>query len=100
MAKVDETSPVVRGDRCWLWTGAVDPKGYGQFKLRGKARWAHRVSYELSHSRLRPGLDINHICFNRSCVNPRHLRATSRQANSSRQPSRAQVAALAEEAPF
>jgi hypothetical protein len=64
---------------CWLWTGAKTSKGYGLLKI-DKLNWrAHRVAYFLKHDVMPPLLD--HICQNRLCVNPEHLRAVSNREN-------------------
>lgn len=57
---------------CWLWTAALDDKGYGMFKFRGRMWKAHRVAYLLACDE--PGdLDICHRCDVPACVNPAHL---------------------------
>lgn len=69
----------------WIWTGRVDGNGYGQFKFRGQARGAHRVSYLLFKGRIRNGNDIDHNrhkCDVSRCVHPEHLRQMTRHANS------------------
>lgn len=73
--KVDTT-----GD-CWLWIGSRDVNGYGRIKAgRPSPSLAHRVAYELSVGEILDGMEIDHRCHNRSCVNPSHLRlATSKQ---------------------
>lgn len=58
-----------RSDGCWLWTGAMQPSGYGTF--RGRA--AHRITYELFVGPIPENLTIDHLCRVRSCVNPAHL---------------------------
>lgn len=69
--KVDRRGP----DECWLWTGAKNPQGYGNFWTRedGSVN-AHRMAYRL----LRPdvdltGLVLDHLCRTPACVNPNHL---------------------------
>lgn len=65
----------VRRERggCWRWTGYTDRKGYGQMKVEGKARWAHRILHLLFRGGLPEGEHVHHICGNPSCVNPEHL---------------------------
>ena len=70
---------------CWLWTGATNELGYGQVRVEGKNRKAHRVSYELANGSIPKGLMIDHICHTPSCVRPEHLRlATSKQNQENR----------------
>lgn len=72
-SKVDKKiSPI----GCWLWTGAVNKKGYGDFYLqRGKRIhvMAHRLSYEMSFGAIPHGLLACHRCDNPPCINPSHL---------------------------
>jgi hypothetical protein len=44
-------------------------------------RSAHRISWELHNSQIPEGMEIDHICHNRGCVNPSHLRLASRAEN-------------------
>lgn len=83
-AKVDK-----RGDdECWLWLatkGGRDYKegnGYGYIDHLGKNKRAHRVSYEMHIGEIPPGLQIDHKCHHRSCVNPSHLRLATQSQNS------------------
>lgn len=66
---------------CWLWTAYTDHKGYGRFKLDGKAERAHRVSYEALVGPIPEGLQLDHLCRVRSCVNPDHMEAVTNREN-------------------
>ena len=66
---------------CILWTGYKTEKGYGKVNVFQIIKRAHRVSYELANGPIAPGLQIDHKCHNPSCVNPKHLRATTHKQN-------------------
>lgn len=59
---------------CWVWNAFRDPKGYGRFQYGSKdARLAYNVSYGLMVGDVPPGLELDHLCLNKACVNPYHL---------------------------
>lgn len=68
---------------CWDWTAAVDPAtGYGKVHIApGATANAHRAGYELLVGAVPDGLDLDHLCRNRRCVNPAHLEPVTRQEN-------------------
>jgi hypothetical protein len=68
-------------DRCWNWTGAVMHNGYGQFGRGGGYVLAHRWSYEYFIEIIPPGHDCHHVCYNRQCVNPYHLKPLTNKEN-------------------
>lgn len=73
---------VVKTDTCWLWMGAKS-KGYGRYRIvRGaNSRRCHRVSWELAHGPIPPGMVVMHSCDNPSCVNPAHLSLGTQRDN-------------------
>ncbi len=64
------------------------PSGYGEVRNNGKIRRAHIVSYEQNIGQVPKGMDLDHLCRIRSCVNPMHLEPVSRLVNLSRSPHR------------
>lgn len=72
---------VEKTDTCWLWKASIRGGGYGQFFWNRKIGEAHRFSYELVKGEIAEGLDIDHLCRVRNCVNPNHLEAVTRREN-------------------
>jgi hypothetical protein len=55
---------------CWNFTGRIQKNGYG---YTGSHVYAHRHFYINMVGPIPDGLTIDHLCRNRSCVNPEHL---------------------------
>lgn len=80
-------------ERFWAKVGLPDPEtgcmewlasktwGYGQFGMGKVPRRAHRISYTALVGPIPEGLDLDHLCRNRACVNPEHLEPVTRQVN-------------------
>lgn len=69
---------------CWLWMGALAATGYGVIGLGARSEGvdlAHRVSYRLHCGEIPTGLDLDHLCRTRCCVNPDHLEPVTRRVN-------------------
>jgi hypothetical protein len=68
-------------NECWEWKTGKKGDGYGQFYVHSIPVAAHRYSYELHYGVIPAGLEIDHLCRNRSCVNPYHLEAVTKRVN-------------------
>lgn len=73
----------VCGSGCWEWQGGLSA-GYGVFHIGYTQFAAHRISYLWSNGSLTPGLQIDHLCNNKCCVNPKHLKEVTPQENTLR----------------
>lgn len=79
------SAPAHRPDlgACWVWTGALTPDGYGSFGVTWMAtNSAHRWSY-WHHTGSLPadGLELDHLCHVRRCVNPHHMEPVTHAEN-------------------
>jgi hypothetical protein len=72
---------------CWIWGGTIAQHGYGIVNGYGfgttdpKRQYAHRVFYILYKGPVPEGMEIDHLCRVRCCVNPDHLEAVTPKVN-------------------
>jgi len=76
----------VTEEGCWEWTGYIAKNGYAIFRLPDKRTTAHRAAYELLVGPIPEGLTLDHLCYNRRCVNPAHLEPVTQRENTLRSP--------------
>lgn len=75
-AKVEKT------ESCWNWTAAKTHNGYGVAYLPNhKQQVAHKIAYRMLVGEVPDGIELDHTCHNRSCVNPDHLRQATHKQN-------------------
>ena len=70
---------------CWHWTGCLT-SGYGRFNRSAEVGYkllqlAHRFSWEYFIGPIPDGMQIDHLCRVRNCVNPYHLEVVSCKQN-------------------
>lgn len=66
---------------CWERLVGIRPDGYTRIRVDDSRPYAHRYCYELFLGEIPEGLDLDHLCRNRSCVKPSHLEPVTHKEN-------------------
>lgn len=73
---------------CIEWLGRHDGSGYAYASIGGKRGWGgrrgwrlHRWTWTAERGPIPDGMYIDHLCRNRGCVNPEHLRVVTPRQN-------------------
>lgn len=72
--------------RCWLWRGVIAKDGYGHVTIETIQCLVHVVTYEWLMGPVPEGLQLDHLCRVRNCVNPSHLEPVTAKVNTLRSP--------------
>jgi hypothetical protein len=56
---------------CWIYQGGLNSNGYGR----------HRKAWEALVGPIPDGMEIDHLCRNRACVNPEHMELVTHREN-------------------
>jgi hypothetical protein len=72
---------VNKTESCWLWTASKMTGGYGSFSWSTHRSTAHRFAYETFVGPIPEGIEVDHLCFHRDCVNPEHLALVTKAQN-------------------
>ena len=81
---IEKIASRVRHDEvsgCMVWTGDKTSNGYGRMVVDGKRKRVHRLMYERVNGEIPDSMVIDHVCRNRLCCNPEHLRVVSNREN-------------------
>lgn len=68
-------------DGCWVYMRGLDRCGYAQIIVDGRMSMAHRVVYEHEVGPIPEGMEIDHLCRVRNCLNPQHMEVVTRRQN-------------------
>ena len=72
---------VDKTETCWNWAGTENGRGYGFFWDGNKYVQVHRYAYQKLKGVIPNGLQVDHLCFNKLCINPAHLEAVTPREN-------------------
>ena len=63
--------------QCWPWLGALAGSGYASSYNGKRVMQASRYVYGVFYGDIPADFTVDHLCFNKACVNPWHLEAVS-----------------------
>lgn len=70
---------------CWTWTLSCNAQGYAQRNVGGGVvKRMHKVMWEALNDPVPDGLELDHLCEHRDCVNPGHLEPVTHAVNCAR----------------
>lgn len=84
---------------CWIWTGQVNPAGYGRIGFLNKTISTHKLSYMCANkiSEMDESLQVSHKCGVSLCCNSDHLIAETMIENNNRKTLHGTLGSITEE---
>ena len=71
---------------CWNWLIGFNPNGYATIRINNHSYTVYKLLHKLLHGPLLKGLELDHKCRNRRCINPDHLEPVTHTENMRRSP--------------
>lgn len=86
IARLDDNTYKDPNSGCWIWLNSLTPTGYPPARYTAFKKYvtAYRLSYFLYRGEIPDGLEVDHICRMRCCINPWHLRLVTHAENTRR----------------
>lgn len=80
---------VNKTESCWLWTGRLRYDGYAQYTWNDSQKVCHttaghRAAWAMTNGDIPAGMQLDHLCRVRNCVNPDHLEIVTLKVNTLR----------------
>lgn len=66
---------------CWIWQGGKDRLGYGLINRSEHQGVAHLWFWKMANGPVPEGLELDHLCRVRGCVNPDHFETVTHEEN-------------------
>lgn len=66
---------------CWIWLMCLHKDGYATIHRKGKTTLGHIFTYVEKYGPVPEGLELDHTCEVRRCINPDHVEPVTHHEN-------------------